>query len=53
MGIDLATLATCFVFVCGANDGGALLALAVRHGEVSTFGVPGLLLAAIVTRPTA
>lgn len=51
MTIGLAMLATCFVFVCGANDGGALLALAVRHGEVSTFGVLGLLLAAIVTGP--
>ncbi|HEX5596680.1 MAG TPA: inorganic phosphate transporter [Micromonosporaceae bacterium] len=49
--IGFALLATGFVFVCGANDGGALLALGVRHGEVPPYGLLALLLAAVVAGP--
>jgi PiT family inorganic phosphate transporter len=51
VGIGFALLAFCFVFVCGANDGGALLALAVRHGDVPAYGILAVLLAAIVAGP--
>lgn len=51
MGIGFALLATGFVFVCGANDGSAMLALALRHRDIPLYGVLTLLLAAIVAGP--
>lgn len=51
MGAGFAVLATGFVFVCGVNDGGALLALAVRHRTVPPYGVLALLLVAVATGP--
>lgn len=51
MEIAFVALAAAFVFVCGANDGAALLALAVRHPEVPPYGVLGLLLAAVAAGP--
>lgn len=43
--------ASAFVFVCGANDGGALLWLALRHRAVPALVVLGMLTAAIVVGP--
>ncbi|ADB32901.1 phosphate transporter [Kribbella flavida DSM 17836] len=40
-----------FVFICGANDGGALLALGIRHRGASATLVLGLLAAAVATGP--
>ncbi|WP_320065591.1 inorganic phosphate transporter [Micromonospora sp. RTGN7] len=51
MSVVLSVLAAVFVFVCGANDGGALLALALRHRAVAGIAMLGLLLAAIVAGP--
>jgi PiT family inorganic phosphate transporter len=44
-------LAVVFVFVCGANDGGAMLALAVRHREVPPYVMLAVLLVAIMLGP--
>lgn len=49
--VGFALLATAFVFVCGANDGGAMLALAVRHRDVSPYLVLIVLLLAIAVGP--
>ncbi|MFD0597045.1 hypothetical protein ACFQZ4_36240 [Catellatospora coxensis] len=49
--IGFAMLATGFVFVCGANDGAALLALALRQRELPLYGVLAVLLAAIIAGP--
>lgn len=47
------TLIACaFVFVCGANDGGALISLALRHRTISELLVLGLLATAIVLGPS-
>lgn len=43
--------AVAFVFVCGANDGGALVALAMRHRAMSASVVLTMLAAAIVIEP--
>ncbi|WP_230686924.1 inorganic phosphate transporter [Catellatospora vulcania] len=51
MVIGFAMLATGFVFVCGANDGAALLALALRQRELPLYGVLAVLLAAIIAGP--
>ncbi|MEU6073727.1 inorganic phosphate transporter [Micromonospora sp. NPDC047074] len=51
MATALIGLATVFVFVCGANDGGALLALALRQREAGSVVMIGMLLAAIVAGP--
>lgn len=48
----IALLAAAFVFVCGANDGGTMLALAVRHREVPPHVVLAVLLIAVVAGPT-
>ncbi|HEX6967996.1 MAG TPA: inorganic phosphate transporter [Micromonosporaceae bacterium] len=45
-------LAAAFVLVCGANDGGAMLALAVRHREVPPYVLLAVLLTATVLGPT-
>ncbi|GHJ49109.1 putative low-affinity inorganic phosphate transporter [Catellatospora sp. TT07R-123] len=50
MALVFAALATGFVFVCGANDGAALLSLALRR-EVPLAGVLAVLLTAIVVGP--
>ncbi|NUT34233.1 MAG: inorganic phosphate transporter, partial [Hamadaea sp.] len=44
-------LVLAFVFVCGANDGGAMLALAVRHREVPPYLVLALLVTAVAAGP--
>ena len=49
MVIGFAMLATGFVFVCGANDGAALLALALRQRELPLYAVLALLLAAMAS----
>jgi PiT family inorganic phosphate transporter len=52
---DIAVLlilaAVVFVFICGANDGGALLTLAIRHRGASASLALGMLAAAIATGP--
>lgn len=52
MAVGFVLLAAGFVLVCGANDGGAMLALAVRHREVPPYVVLAVLVAAIVLGPT-
>ncbi len=47
-----AAIACAFVFVCGANDGGALISLALRHRTISELVVLGLLGTAIVLGPS-
>lgn len=51
MAIGFAMLATGFVFVCGANDGAALLAFGMRQRELPLYAVLAVLLAAIVAGP--
>ncbi|GAB2954671.1 hypothetical protein GCM10027280_48890 [Micromonospora polyrhachis] len=51
MSLGFVLLAAVFVFVCGANDGAAMLALAVRHREVPPYVVLAVLLAAIAAGP--
>ncbi|MEV4411275.1 inorganic phosphate transporter [Catellatospora sp. NPDC049609] len=51
MAIGFAMLATGFVFVCGANDGAALLALGLRQRELPLYAVLAVLLAAIIAGP--
>lgn len=51
MTVAFLPLVVAFVFVCGANDGGAMLALAVRHREVPPYVVLALLLAAVAAGP--
>lgn len=41
-----------FVFICGANDGGALLTLAIRHRGASASLAFGLLAAAVAAGPS-
>nr|WP_202892118.1 inorganic phosphate transporter [Kribbella shirazensis] len=43
--------AVVFVFICGANDGGSLLTLAIRHRGASASLALGLLAGAVVTGP--
>ena len=52
MGIMLAVIAAAFIFVCGANDGGALLAMAIRHREVAGTAMLGVLSLAILCGPS-
>jgi PiT family inorganic phosphate transporter len=49
--VALCATALAFVFICGANDGGALLALAVRHRGRSAGPVLALLVAAVGVGP--
>ena len=49
--VALCATAVAFVFMCGANDGGALLALAVRHRNRSSGLVLGLLVLAVGVGP--
>jgi PiT family inorganic phosphate transporter len=49
--LALGPVAVGFVFICGANDGGALLALAVRHRDVPAYGMLALLMTALVLGP--
>ncbi|MFI6227665.1 inorganic phosphate transporter [Micromonospora echinospora] len=49
--IGLVALAVVFVFVCGANDGGVLLALALRQSPAGAALLLGMLLVAIVAGP--
>ncbi|MEV5609525.1 inorganic phosphate transporter [Streptomyces sp. NPDC052225] len=51
MTIALCVTALAFVFICGANDGGALLALAVRHRGRSAGPVLALLVTAVGAGP--
>ncbi|NUO59534.1 MAG: inorganic phosphate transporter [Hamadaea sp.] len=46
-----AVVAAAFVFVCGANDGAAMLALAARHREVPLWAVLALLVSAVAAGP--
>jgi len=47
----LITLASFFVLVCGANDGGALVALAIRHHVMPAYAVLAVLLVALLVGP--
>ncbi|GGU80411.1 putative low-affinity inorganic phosphate transporter [Streptomyces litmocidini] len=49
--VALYVTAVAFVFICGANDGGALLALAVRHRGRSIAFVSALLAVAVALGP--
>lgn len=49
--ILLAVTTVAFVFVCGANDGGALLSMALRHRVTSAAGALTLLAAGLVVGP--
>lgn len=49
--VALGATAVAFVFMCGANDGGALLALAVRHRNRSAGLVLALLVLAVGVGP--
>lgn len=49
--IAFALVGTAFVFLCGANDGAAMLALAVHHREVPPYVVLGVLLVAVAAGP--
>ncbi|WP_327639805.1 inorganic phosphate transporter [Kribbella sp. NBC_00482] len=52
MSVLLVVAATAFVFICGANDGGALLSLAIRHRGASGAGVLTLLALAVAAGPS-
>jgi PiT family inorganic phosphate transporter len=49
--LAFAAVGTAFVFVCGANDGGTLLSLALRHRSVPEAVVLGMVGVAIVLGP--
>lgn len=49
--VALCVTALAFVFISGANDGGALLALAIRHRGRSAAIVPALLVLAVGVGP--
>ncbi len=51
IGAAFALTALAFVFLCGANDGGALIALAMRYQAMSAATVLGMLATAIVIGP--
>lgn len=51
MTAGLTVLAVVFVLVCGANDGGTLLALAVQHREVPAYGMLAVLFLALLVGP--
>lgn len=48
----LIALTAAFVLICGINDGGALVAMAVRQSMLPGYGVLGILVAALLAGPT-
>lgn len=51
MEYTLAALCVAFVFVCGYNDGGAMIVPATRHRDVAVPVLLGLLVAAVAAGP--
>ncbi|MDQ3790814.1 MAG: inorganic phosphate transporter, partial [Actinomycetota bacterium] len=51
LSVSLICVATAFVFLCGANDGGALLVVAVAHRARARVAVLLVLGAAVAAAP--